>query len=142
MEIETSYFELKSSILGGRVLRARTPDGVAQEVYALLITYQALRTAIADTALVTPGMVADRGSFTVALHTARDQLVHAAGVVIGATVDLVGVIGRAVRADLLPERRRRSSPRVVKRAISKHRAKGVIDRTIYETCISVRVLPG
>ncbi|MBF6303124.1 IS4 family transposase, partial [Nocardia amamiensis] len=40
-EIETSYFELKSTILGGRVLRARTPVGVAQEVYALLITYQA-----------------------------------------------------------------------------------------------------
>ncbi|MBF6278698.1 MULTISPECIES: hypothetical protein [Nocardia] len=58
---------------------ARTADDVAQEVYALLITYQALRTAIADTALATPGMVADRGSFTVALQTARDQLVHAAG---------------------------------------------------------------
>jgi hypothetical protein len=47
-EIETAYLELKSSILGGRVLRARTPDGVEQEVYALLITYQLLRTAMAD----------------------------------------------------------------------------------------------
>src|SRR5206468_2457860 len=27
-EIETAYLELKSSILGGRVLRARTPTGV------------------------------------------------------------------------------------------------------------------
>lgn len=52
------------------------------------------------------------------------------------------MIGRAVRADLLPHRRPRSSLRVVKRAISKHRAKGVIDRTIYQTHISVRVLPG
>ena len=49
-EIETAYFELKSTILGGRVLRARTPDGIEQEVYALLVTYQALRTAIADAA--------------------------------------------------------------------------------------------
>jgi hypothetical protein len=47
-EIETSYFELKSTILGGRVLRARTPHGIDQEVYALLITYQALRIAITD----------------------------------------------------------------------------------------------
>ena len=34
-EIETAYLELKSTVLGGRVLRARTPDGVEQEVYAL-----------------------------------------------------------------------------------------------------------
>jgi len=36
-EIETAYLELKSSILGGRVLRARTPAGVDQEVHALLV---------------------------------------------------------------------------------------------------------
>jgi hypothetical protein len=47
-EIETAYLELKSSILGGRVLRARTPAGVDQEIYALLVTYQILRTAMAD----------------------------------------------------------------------------------------------
>ena len=47
-EIETSYLELKSTILGGRVLRARTPDGIAQEIYALLVTYQALRIAMSD----------------------------------------------------------------------------------------------
>ena len=39
-EIETAYLELKSSILGGRVLRARTPDGIQQEIYALLSVYQ------------------------------------------------------------------------------------------------------
>jgi hypothetical protein len=42
-EIETVYLELKSSILGGRVLHARTPAGIAQEIYALLATYQILR---------------------------------------------------------------------------------------------------
>src|SRR3954447_7280102 len=35
-EIETAYLELKSTILGGRVLRARTPIGIEQEIYALL----------------------------------------------------------------------------------------------------------
>src|SRR6202012_1529673 len=34
-EIETAYLELKSTMLGGRVLRARTPGGVEQEAYAL-----------------------------------------------------------------------------------------------------------
>lgn len=121
-EIETAYFELKSSILGGRVLRARTPPGVAQEIYALLVTYQALRTAISDAVLTRPDLDPDRGSFSVALHAARDQLVAAAGVLIdttaGAVVDLVGALGCAVLDHLLPARRSRSGPRVVKRAIS------------------------
>ena len=47
-EIETAYLELKSTILGGRVLRARTPQGIDQEVYALLVCYQLLRLAMAD----------------------------------------------------------------------------------------------
>jgi hypothetical protein len=47
-EIETAYLELKSTMLGGRVLRARTPAGVTQEIYALLVIYQVLRTAMAD----------------------------------------------------------------------------------------------
>jgi hypothetical protein len=135
-EIETSYLELKSTILGGRVLRAHTPTGIAQEVYALLVTYQALRIAIADAVPTTP----DRGSFTVALHAARDQLVHAAGIIADTVIDLVGMIGRAVRNDLLPTRRTRVSPRVVKRAISKHRAKGDIDRTNYRAEITVNIV--
>jgi hypothetical protein len=141
-EIETSYLELKSTVLGGRVLRARTPAGVAQEVYALLITYQALRTAIADTALAAGDFSPDRGSFTVALNTARDQLVHATGIIAATTIDLIGTIGRAVLDNRLPARRNRTSPRVVKRAISKHRAKGQIDRNTYKTQISVHILPG
>jgi hypothetical protein len=141
-EIETSYFELKSTMLGGRVLRARTPAGVAQEVYALLITYQALRTAIADTALATGDFSPDRGSFTIAMHTARDQLIHAAGIINDTTIDLIGVIGHAILSHPMPPRRARTSPRIVKRAISKHRAKGDIDRNIYKTQISVHILPG
>jgi hypothetical protein len=141
-EIETSYFELKSTMLGGRVLRARTPGGITQEVYALLITYQALRTAIADTALATDGFTADRASFTIAVNTARDQLIHAAAVLAETTIDLIGAIGRAILADPLPARRARTSPRVVKRAISKHRAKGPIDRNTYKTQITVHIVPG
>jgi Insertion element 4 transposase N-terminal/Transposase DDE domain len=141
-EIETSYLELKSTILGGRVLRAATPAGITQEVYALLITYQALRTAIADTALARPGTNPDRLSFTVALHAARDQVIHAAATITDTTVDLIGRIGAAVLGHPLPTRRSRSSPRVVKRAISKHRAKGDIDRTNHTTTITIEILDG
>ncbi len=141
-EIETSFLELKSTILGGRVLRAATPAGVTQEVYALLTTYQALRTAIADTALARPEISPDRLSFTVALHAARDQVIHAAAAISEATVDLIGRIGAAVLNQPLPPRPARTCPRVVKRAISKHRAKGTIDRTNYTTTITIKILDG
>lgn len=118
-EIETSFLELKSTILGGRVLRAKTPAGVDQEVYALLVTYQALRIAIVDATLDRPDLDPDRGSFTIALNAARDQLVAAAGVITENVIDLVGVIGRHVRDHRMPDRRLRTNPRVVKRAISK-----------------------
>jgi hypothetical protein len=55
---------------------------------------------------------------------------------------LIGRIGAAVLNQPLPIRRSRSSPRVVERAISKHRAKGNIDRTNYTTTISVEILDG
>ncbi|WP_433725082.1 IS4 family transposase [Nocardia sp. CA-129566] len=140
-EIETSYLELKSTILGGRVLRARTPDGIAQEIYALLITYQALRIAITD-ATVTTGTTPDRASFSIALNTARDQLILAAGIIAGTTIDLIGTIGHAVLDHLLPARRQRTCPRIVKRAISKHRAKGNIDRNSYKITINITINSG
>jgi hypothetical protein len=141
-EIETAYLELKSTVLGGRVLRARTPDGVDQEVHALLVTYQALRLAMADATAPHPDIPPDRAGFTVALHTARDQVVHAAGVITDTTIDLVGHIGHAVLTHLLPPRRSRTCPRVVKRAISKHRAKGTIDRTNHRTTTHITITTG
>ncbi|MGI5142839.1 IS4 family transposase [Streptomyces sp. CA-106110] len=139
-EIETAYLEIKSTTLGGRVLRARTPDGVSQELYALLVTYQALRLAMADATAARPGIDPDRASFTTALNTARDLVIQAAGVIADTVVDLVGAIGRHVLADLMPDRRIRTRPRVVKRAISKYNAKGTIDRTSYKATISIDIL--
>jgi hypothetical protein len=118
-EIETAFLEMKSTILGGRVLRARTPRGVDQEMYALLIAYQAVRIAIADAGLAHPDLDPDRGSFTIALNTAREQLVLAAGVIADTVIDLIGTIGSRVLDHLMPARRPRTNPRVVKRAISK-----------------------
>lgn len=142
-EIETVYLELKATILGGRVLRARTPTGLEQEVYALLCAYQALRLAIADATLAAPGLDPDRASFTLALETARDQLIHAAGVIADSAIDLVGAIGRAVLARPMPDRRLRVSPRVVKRAISNYAAstrKGRIHGPSYKATLSIEIL--
>ncbi|MFS8104041.1 IS4 family transposase [Lentzea alba] len=139
-EIETAYLELKSTILGGRVLRARTSQGITQELCALLVTYQLLRTTMTDATDSQPGTTADRASFTIALQTARDQLVLAADVIADTVVTLVGTIGTHLLANLMPDRRLRTRPRVVKRAISKYNAKGTVDRTTYKATISIDVL--
>jgi hypothetical protein len=142
-EIETAYLELKSSLLGGRVLRARTPAGVDQEVCALLVTYQILRTAMADATSTQPGLDPDRASFSIALHAARDQLVQAAGVIASTAIDLAGAIGRLVLDNPMPSRRLRISARTVKRAISKYNARGPdIDRHTYKATIAIAILAG
>jgi hypothetical protein len=142
-EIETAFLEMKSTILGGRVLRARTPQGIEQEMYSLLITYQALRIAIVDAGLTHPDLDPDRGSFTVALNAAREQLVLAAGVIADTAIDLVGKIGNSVLDHLMPTRRTRTNPRVVKRAISKFVASATKQRhrgPSREATISINIL--
>jgi hypothetical protein len=144
-EIETAFLELKQTILGGRVLRARTPTGLDQEIYALLITYQALRIAITDATLGRPDVDPDRGSFTITLNAARDQLVTAAGVIAGTVIDLIGTIGRHVLDNLMPDRRLRTTPRVIKRAISNYVAKTALDRIrgpSYKATININILAG
>lgn len=140
-EIETAYLELKSTILGGRILRARTPDGVDQEIHALLIVYQLLRTAMVDATDSRPGLDPDRASFTAALHAARDQVVHAAGVIADTVIDLVGAIGERVLTNLLPDRRIRIKARMIKRSNSKYQARGPrIDRRTYKATTSIDVI--
>jgi hypothetical protein len=140
-EIETAYLELKSSLLGGRVLRARTPAGIAQEIYALLTCYQILRIAITDATEAAGGTDPSRGSFTIALNAARDLLTQAASIIAGTVIDLAGDIGRRVLDNLLPDRRLRVSPRVVKRAISKFQARGPsISRRSYNATLSIDIL--
>ena len=69
--IESAYREAKSYLAGGRILRSRTPGLARQEVWALLITYQAIRALMCHAAAGTdPG----RLSFTTALHAARRTL--------------------------------------------------------------------
>jgi hypothetical protein len=125
------------------VLRARTPAGIEQEIDALLVTYQALRIAICDATLAAPDIDPDRGSFTVALHAARDQVIKAAEVLAQGAVDLVGAIGRQVLDHPLPDRRCRTSPRVVKRAISKfaaHTASGRLHGPSYKATLTIEVI--
>ncbi len=60
--------------------------------------------------------------------------------VTGTRIDLAGRIGRRVLAALMPDRRLRISPRIVKRAISKYNARGKIDRATYKATIDIAIL--
>lgn len=141
-EIEISYFELKSTMLNGRVLRGKHPDAVTQEMWALLVAYQVLRTAMADAILHRPDIDPDRTCFTIALNTARDEVIRAAGIIAATSVDLVGRIGTAILDAPLPHRHTRTHARAIKRAISKHRAKTRhIDRRSYQASIHIAITP-
>jgi hypothetical protein len=74
------------------------------------------------------------------LNASRDQVILAAGVLAGPATDLAGAIGRLVLAGLMPPRRLRISPRVVKRAMSRYNAKGKVDRAIRKAVIAITIL--
>lgn len=139
-QIETAYCELKSTILGGRVLRAKTAAGVTQEIYALLTCYQILRTAMTDATNSNRDLAPDRASFTIALLAARDQIVTARRRVDQTGTDLIGLIGTAVLANLLPAPRPRTRQRIRKRAVSKYNARGpAIDHKTYPIQVTLTI---
>ncbi|WP_212732724.1 hypothetical protein [Streptomyces oceani] len=139
--MESAYFAIKKSMLGRRVLRSKTWAGIAQEVYALLVAYQVLRIAIADATATTPEADPDRGSFSVALRCAHDQMIQAAGITADTAIELVGTIGRAILDQLMPSRRLRVSPRAVKRPLSRYAYKSLkVDRPTYTATLSINIL--
>jgi hypothetical protein len=122
-EIEVAYLALRHTLLGGYVLRSRDRAGAEQELWALLTVYQALRMAMVTATGTVPGTDPDRASFTVALESAREQVITAQGIEDSGDPDDTGRIGRAVLAGLLPARRARYSARKVKCCTSRWRVR-------------------
>lgn len=118
-EVESAFFSLRHTLQRGLVLRSQDPVGIQQELWAHLTVYQALRRAMAEAIETTPGADPDRASFTIALETAKDQLITATGVL---PDNGPGRIGQAVLDNLLPRRRPRIAPRRVKCPISRYAA--------------------
>ena len=96
---------------------------------------------MADATDSRPGLDPDRVSFTTALNTARDQVIHAAGVIADTVIDLIGAIGSTVLDNLLPDRRIRIKTRMIKRSNSKYQARGPnIDRRSYKATTSIDII--
>lgn len=115
---EITYLALRHTLLRGRVLRSGDPEGLKQEMWALLALYQALRIAITDAIATMPGTDPDRASYQIAVETAQTLVTGARGVATGAT-DLAGDIGRAVLTSLHQPRRPRVCARRVKSPLSR-----------------------
>ena len=134
-QIETAYCELRSTILGGRVLRAKTRPASPRRSTPCRPANQILRTAMthATNCQHQPGPLApDRASLTIALLAARDQIVTARRCLDEAEIHLIGLIGAGVLADLLPDPRPRTRQHIRNRAISKYNARGpAIDHKTY-----------
>lgn len=114
-EQELAHDELKTHQLARPVLRSRTPEGVEQEVAALLVAHHAVRRVMAEAALEA-GVPPRRVSFVAALGVIQCRLPGASPKErrpVRLRRWYAGVVAEVSR-EVLPERRPRSNPRVVK----------------------------
>lgn len=108
--------------LVGRPLRSRTPMGVIQELYGLLLAHYAVR-VVMHAAALRAELDPDRLSFVHALEIVRDAVPEFQQVAPVHHAALYARMLREIAAKPLPERHLRSNPRVVKRKMSKFKLK-------------------
>ncbi len=108
--------------LAGRPLRSRKPVGVIQELYGLLLAHYAVRFLMHEAALA-KGVDPDRISFVRALRVLQDAIPDFQIAAPELWPGLYRRLLRDIAAELLPARRHRSNPRVVKRKMSKFKLK-------------------
>jgi Transposase DDE domain len=108
--------------LAARTLRSRTPVGVIQEVYGLLLAHYAVRTLMHEAALAAD-CDPDRLSFVHALEIVRDAVAEFQLVRESQQSALYTRLLQDIAAKRLPERRPRVNPRVVKQKMSNFKLK-------------------
>jgi hypothetical protein len=108
--------------LVGRTLRSLTPVGVIQELYGILLAHYAVRVLMHEAALMAD-VDPDRVSFVHALEIVRDAVPEFQQVAPTQRRALYERMLREIATRLVPERRPRSNPRVVKRKLSNFKRK-------------------
>ena len=108
--------------LAGRPLRSRKPLGVMQELFALVITHYALRFLMHEAA-VQSGRDPDRLSFVHALRVVQEAIPEFQMIAPDQWPQLYCRLLHDIADGLLPKRRHRSHPRVVRRKMSKFHLK-------------------
>jgi hypothetical protein len=103
--------------LAGRPLRSLKPVGVIQELYGLLVAHYAIRFLMHEAACQA-GIDPDRISFVHTLNVVHDAIPEFQMTTPEQLPQLYTRLLHDIADDLLPERRLRSNPRVVKRKMS------------------------
>ena len=124
-ESETGYRELKAFLRNGQhVLRSKTPQGIEQEIYALLTTHQVIQSVRADAARHAGGHPADpdRISYTITLRALTRRITQrpTATPTTQATPRLSAI--HEILTSQLPARRHRSYPRGLKNRNARRQA--------------------
>jgi hypothetical protein len=123
--------------LAGRPLRSLKPVGVIQELYGLLVAHYAIRFLMHEAALQV-GIDPDRISFVHTLNTLHDAIPEFQMTTPEQLPQLYIRLLRDIVDSLLPERRLRSNPRVVKRKMSKFHLKRTEHRSWPQPTLSPR----
>ena len=122
-ELEVTVDELQThQRLAHHPLRSRRPVGVIQELYALLLAHYAVR-ALMHEAAVQAGLDPDRLSFVHAVRLVHDAIPEFQQTAPADHPRLYARLLRDLARALLPPRRPRSQPRVVKRTSTKFHRK-------------------
>jgi hypothetical protein len=122
-EIELTIDEMQThQRLAQRTLRSRTPVGVIQELYGLLLAHYVVRFLMHEAA-VEVELDPDRLSFVRSLRIIQEAVVEFQMVAPEQRPQLYERLLRDLARKRLPERKERSNPRVVKRKMSNFKLK-------------------
>ena len=141
-EIEVVIDEVDShQRLAGRPLRSQKPVGLIQELYGLLVAHYAIRFLMHEAALQA-GIDPDRISFVHALNVVHDAIPEFQMTTPEQLPQLYSRLLHDIAYGLLPERRLRSTPRVVKRKMSNFHLKRAQHRSWPQPTLSFRQAVG
>lgn len=113
-EIETSYRELKQSMLGDALtLRSQHPEGIAQEIRGALVAYNLVRLEMAKAAIQAKVEPTDM-SFLRALHILQNEMIWAVGMAPGRLPAHLMRLRTQLQFTIVEKRRGRQCPRLVK----------------------------
>jgi hypothetical protein len=119
-ELELGYDEIKTELLDREeTIRSRTPDGVRQELWGLLLVYNLVRLemqSIAKEAKVAPTRI----SFVESLRLIRDEWEWLSVTSPGAIPKRIATMRKNIQRYVLPPRRARTYPREVKLKMSNY----------------------
>ncbi|MEU3498783.1 IS4 family transposase [Kitasatospora cineracea] len=118
-EIEMAFDEIKNHLGASGPIRSRTPDGVRQELWALLAVHHALRMLMYTAATTGPVIDPDRVSYLATVRVIRRTVVVQAAATLAGLREALAEVCDELRRRLLPKRRRRAQPRMIKKPSSR-----------------------